>query len=138
MSNETYKLTVDVHRRNQNFNEHDYVMVRVRFEHYPKYSFKKLHARASGPFRIICKLGPNAYLLDLSSDITINLVFNVEDLFPYRDTFEPPKVSVGIPIGRDRTFSMPIPKLPQIHQSIREQIEGVTKDEIVGSTYGGF
>ena len=29
MSNDTYKLTVDVHYRNQDFNEDDYIMMRV-------------------------------------------------------------------------------------------------------------
>ena len=58
-------------------------MVHMHPECYPKYSFKKLHARASRPFRIIRRLGPNAYLLDLSSDITIHSIFNMKDLFSY-------------------------------------------------------
>ena len=62
----------------------------------------------------------------------------MENLFPYQGTFEPPKVSTSIPIGGGRTSSVPILKLPLVHQSTREQIESVIEDEIVGSTHGGF
>lgn len=31
--------------------------------------------------------------------MNISLVVNVEDLFPYRGTFEPPTLSAGLPIG---------------------------------------
>lgn len=61
LSNENYKLAADTHRRNQEFNEGDYVMVRIHSERYPKHSFKKLHARAIRPHQIIRRLGPNAY-----------------------------------------------------------------------------
>ena len=44
-------------------------------------------------------MGSNAYLLDLPNDINISHVFNVENLLPYRGTFElstlPSIVSVG-------------------------------------------
>lgn len=36
LSKENYKLAADVHLRNQEFNEGDYVMVCVHPEHYPK------------------------------------------------------------------------------------------------------
>ena len=42
----------------------------------PKMFLKKLYARVMGPYSILCKLGSNAYLLDLPSDIDISLVFN--------------------------------------------------------------
>ena len=42
-----------------------------------------------GPYSIICKLGSNAYLLDLPNDMDISHVFNVVILLPYRGTFEP-------------------------------------------------
>ena len=95
LSNEEYKLVVDVHRRSKEFNVGEYVMVRIRLERIPKMFSKKLYARTIGPFSIIRKLGSNAYLLDLPNDMDISHVFNVEDLLPYRGTFEPSSVSTG-------------------------------------------
>ena len=89
LSNEEYKLTADVHRRSKEFNVGDYVMVHIHLERIPKKFSKKLYARAMGPYSIIRKMGSNAYLLDLPNDMDISPVFNVEDLLPYRGTFEP-------------------------------------------------
>ena len=52
LSNEEYKLAVDVHHRSKEFNVGEYVMVRIRPERVPK----KLYARAMGPYSIIRKL----------------------------------------------------------------------------------
>ena len=52
-SNVNYKLAMEVHRMAQEFNKGDYIMVCIHPERFPKHSFKKLHARASGPFPII-------------------------------------------------------------------------------------
>ena len=79
LSNEQYK----------EFNVGDYVMVHIRLERIPKTFSKKLYARAMGPYSIIHKMGSNAYLLNLPNDMDISHVFNVEDLLPYRGTFEP-------------------------------------------------
>ena len=79
LSNEQYK----------EFNVGDYVMVHIRLQRIPKTFSKKLYARAMGPYSIIRKMGSNAYLLDLPNDMDISHVFNVEDLLPYRGTFEP-------------------------------------------------
>ena len=84
-----YKLAADVHRRSKEFNVGDYVMVRIRPKRIPKTFSKKLYVRAMGPYSIIRKMGSNAYLLDLPNDMDISPVFNVEDLLPYRGTFEP-------------------------------------------------
>ena len=89
LSNEEYKLVVDVHRRSKEFNVGEYVMVHIRPERIPKTFSKKLYARVMGPYSIIRKLGSNAYLLDLPNDMDISPVFNVKDFLPYRGTFEP-------------------------------------------------
>ena len=88
LNNEEYKLAADMHRRSKEFNVGDYVMVCIRPERIPKTFSKKLYARAMNPYSIIRKLGSNAYLLDLLNDMDISPVFNIEDLLPYRGTFE--------------------------------------------------
>uniref|UniRef100_A0A5B7BML6 RNA-directed DNA polymerase n=1 Tax=Davidia involucrata TaxID=16924 RepID=A0A5B7BML6_DAVIN len=140
LSNETYKLAANVHRRKLEFNEGDYVMVRVRPERYPRNSFKKLHARAIGPFRILRKLGPNAYLIDLPNDMNITRVFNVEDLFPYRGSFEPPMLPTGVPSGRAASSSVPtpVPAIPPAPPHSTDRIETILADEFVASCHGGY
>lgn len=65
LSNDKYELAADAHRRHREFNEGDYVLVRVNPEHFPKDSVKKLHARTIGPFPILRRVGSIAYLIGL-------------------------------------------------------------------------
>ena len=51
------------------------------------------------PYSIIRKMRSNAYLLDLPNDMDINPVFNVEDLLPYRGTFEPSTLPSSVSAG---------------------------------------
>jgi len=44
MSNDSYKLSDDVRRKNISFEVGDFVMARIRPERLPKHSHKKLHA----------------------------------------------------------------------------------------------
>ncbi|XP_028753000.1 uncharacterized protein LOC114712621 [Neltuma alba] len=88
-------------------------MARIRPERFPKRPYKKLHARASGPFCISKKLGPNAYLLELPPDMAISPVFNVKDLVPYRGTFEPPPLCSDDSAGTS-TYQAPTPPLPKV------------------------
>ena len=120
------------------FNEGDYVMARIRPERYSKHSFKKLHARAIGSFRILHKLGPNAFYLELSSDLKFSLVFNIAGLFSYRGTFEPPIVHAGVPTGCTTSSSMSVPVLSPLPSSSSDHIEHIITDEIVSSAHDGF
>ena len=84
-----------MHRRSKEFNVDEYVMFCICPKRIPKAFSKKLYARAMYPYSIIHKLGSNAYILDLPNDMDISPVFNVEDLLPYRGTFELSSVSAG-------------------------------------------
>jgi len=85
-----YKTSADLHRRLRTFNVGDYVMVRMRPERFPLGTVKKLHALSAWPFKIFKKINSNAYVVDLSPDFGISCTFNVEDLVPYRGTFNTP------------------------------------------------
>ena len=134
LSNEEYKLAADVHRRSKEFNVGDYVMVRIRPERIPKTFSKKLYARAMGPYSIIRKMGSNAYLLDLPNDMDINPVFNVEDLLPYRGTFEPSTLPSSLSAGE---ASKGAPTMPSLQFS-KEMMDTILDDEFVTSRDGGF
>ena len=67
LSNETYEHLVDSHKRAKEFCEGDYVMIRLNPEQFPPGTIKKLYARGAGPLKILKKIGPNAYVLELPS-----------------------------------------------------------------------
>lgn len=64
-------------------------MIRIRPEWFPLGAVKKLHAR-SGGYKIRMKVGTNVYALDLSSDLGISPVFNIEDLVSVQGPTNPP------------------------------------------------
>jgi len=80
ISNDSYKLSADVRRRDISFEVGDFVMARIQPKHLLQHFHKKLHARAIGSYQIIRKLGSNAYALDLPDNLGISPIFNVADL----------------------------------------------------------
>ena len=134
LSNEEYKLTVDMHRGFKEFNIGEYVMVHIRLERIPKLFSKKLYARAMSRYSIIRKLGYNAYLLDLPNDVNISSVFNVEDLLPYRGTFELSTLPFSVSAGEASKCAPTVPSL----QYYKEMVDIILDDEFVTSRDGGF
>ena len=83
VSNSQYKIHTDTHRRHVEFQVRDYVMTQIRPERFPSETVKKLQARNAGPFKVLKRKGPNAYVIDLSHNYGISSSFNVEDLVAY-------------------------------------------------------
>ncbi|CAL8998297.1 unnamed protein product [Prunus brigantina] len=108
-------------------------MVRNCPERFPKQSFKKLHAHSLGPYRIIMKLGSNAFLIELPADMHISPIFNVADLSPYRGTFSPP-ISMDIVQG---SIPPPVPRIPSTSSAPTDQIADVLDHEVVALSAGG-
>ena len=134
LSNEKNNLTANVHRRSKDFNVGEYIMVCIHPERIPKTFSKKLYARAMNLYSIIRKLRYNAYLLDLPNDMDINHVFNVEDLLPYRCTFEPSTLSSSV-------FACEASKGPPImplFQYSKEMVDIILDDELVTYRDDGF
>ena len=51
-SNARYKELADTHRRAREFQEGDYIMIRVRPERFPSGTVKKLQSHGAGPFQV--------------------------------------------------------------------------------------
>ncbi|GFY91156.1 hypothetical protein Acr_07g0013520 [Actinidia rufa] len=78
-------LHPDSRRRRAEFQVGDYVMVRIRPERYPSGTARKLCARSAGPFKVLKRIGPNAYVIDLPPESGISSTFNIEDLIAFKD-----------------------------------------------------
>ena len=70
-------------------------MIRLNPERFPSGTIKKLHARGAGPFKILKKIGPNAYVLELPPDMGISTTFNVSDLVEYKEPLLIPSEPFG-------------------------------------------
>ena len=54
-------------------------MVRLRPEHYAPGTAAKLHTRSTSPFRVLSRIGENAYVVDIPHLWGISSTFNVAD-----------------------------------------------------------
>jgi len=52
-------------------------MIHIRSERFPPGTVKKLNARSVGPYKILKKINPNTYVIDLPSNFGISLIFNL-------------------------------------------------------------
>lgn len=81
--NEAYKIKANQHRKGVEFQPGDLVWLHLRKERFPTRRKSKLMARGDGPFKVLAKVGANAYKLELPGDMTVSATFNVGDLSPY-------------------------------------------------------
>ena len=59
-------------------------MIQIRHEWFPSGTVKKLQAHSAEPFKVLKRMGPNAYVIDLPHDYGISSSFNIEDLVAYK------------------------------------------------------
>ena len=98
VSNAQYKLRADLYKRHNEFNMGDYVMIRIRPERFPSGVNRKWHASSVGPFKVLQRVGPNAYVFNLPYDFDISSAFNIKDLAAYHKS---------LPISNN-PFEMPL------------------------------
>jgi len=136
-SNVHYKSYADLHRRHLEFNEGDYVMIRIQLERFPSGSVKKLIARNIGPHKILKKINLNAYVIDLPSDFRISSTFNISDLVAYKCPLFNTDNSL---VDLDEHISKPLfegshfPLLSTTNVSFTaEQIDSIKDDQIIST-----
>ena len=111
-------------------------MIRLRPERFPSGTVKKLHARSAGPYKVSKRVGSNAYVLELPSDLGISSTFNISDLVEYRAPANIPSE----PFEPDHSLeSEPTPECPPPNLPVRtERIERVLDDQPISTRNKGY
>ena len=136
ISNELYKNLANSQKWAKEFYAGDFVMIRLRLEWFPSGTIKKLHAHRVGPFKTIKRVGPNAYMLELSSDLGISTTFNISDIVKYRKPAAIPSKPFG-PIPSLK--SKPILECPPSNwPSSKERIERILDDQAISIRNKGY
>ena len=116
-------------------------MIKLRPERFPQGSNRKLQARSTGPFRILSKIGANAYLLELPSDWGISPTFNVEDLVQYHGSTSMPSNPFERPSESEPNLKSPppqnIPMQPHI-PAHHEHIEQILDKQVTLTRRGSY
>jgi hypothetical protein len=61
------------------------ILAHLRKERFPRGTYNKLKMKKIGPCKIIRKFGANAYEIELPDGVRISPIFNISDLYPYKD-----------------------------------------------------
>jgi len=116
-------------------------MIQIRPERFLPRAIKKLTARSAGPFKILKKINPNAYVIDLPLDFGISSAFNILDLVAYKGSLFNPEFSLA---DLDKPTPEPLFEGPHflllpttIDPFTAEQINNIKDDQIISTRDGG-
>ena len=95
-----------------------------------------MQACSARPFKVLKRMGPNAYVIDLPHDYGIISSFNIEDLVAYKSPTIIPNTPFDEPLFDpiDAPISTPLPlNLPYAH---KESIDAILDEKIVSTRDG--
>ena len=91
----------------------------VRTERLHPRKVLKLRSQGSGLFKVLKRIGTNAYELELPKEFGVNPTFNVSDLMPYRGPAVEPSEELELPSSLEREPSPP----PSIQRHRHRQVD---------------
>ena len=115
-------------------------MIQISPERFPPEAIKKLTAHSADPFKILKKINPNAYIIDLPPKFGINSTFNISDLVAYKGphfNHDNPLVDLDEPTP-EPLFEGPhfLPLPTTIDPFTVEQIDSIKDDQIISTRDG--
>jgi hypothetical protein len=110
-NNEKYSKQANKHRKPAAFKEGDLVWIHLRKERFPSKRSSKLMPRADGPFRVLQRIGENAYKIELPGDYGVSATFNVSDISPYYEDQED-QVDLGTSLHQPGEIDTGVSKKP--------------------------
>lgn len=126
----------DSHKRPKEFHIGDFVMIKLRPERFSPGTMKKLHARGAGPFKILRRVGQNAYVLELPPDFGISPTFNVSDIKEFKEpVLIPSEPFEPYPIFESETQNE-CP--PATQPERRDRVERILDDQTITTRNKGY
>jgi hypothetical protein len=125
-SSQEYKRRADQHRRQLWFEVGDLILAHLRKERFPRGTYNKLKMKKIGPCRVLKNLGTNAYEIELPDGIEISLIFNISNLYPYKDG------ETGIEnehLVIQWTMQMPVVDKPQMEHILDKRVSKKTRQK---------
>jgi hypothetical protein len=84
-TNSQYKHKANQHRRKLEFEVGYQVLAHIRKEIFSRGTYNKLKLKKIRPCKIFRRFGENSYDLDLPKDVGISPIFNIADLYIYKE-----------------------------------------------------
>jgi hypothetical protein len=102
----------------------DLILAHLRQERFPKGTYNKLKMKNIGPCKVLKKFGANSYEIELPDGIIISPIFNVSDLYPYKN--EEARTSDEQPEVQWKK-QMPIVEKPQMKNILDKRVSKKTR-----------
>ena len=124
------------HKRMKEFIVGDSVMVKLKPERFSLRTMKKLHVRGAGPFKVLKRAGPNAYVLELPPEYDISSTFNISDMKEYKEpALIPSEPFEPCPIFESAT----LPECPPAKPLDRkDRVEQILDDQAITTRNKGY